>query len=322
MGCPLRMSRVDLQLITDNDMYNCVENSIRGRISMVSTRHAQANNPSFPYTFDASLPRQDLIYLYGWAMSQFLPTHGFRFLQQEEISTLRLQDLSDDDEDGYILEVDIHYPTSLHNHHDDYPLAPESLVIDCSMYSPTQQPVFPDSAPQKKFTPNFQEKVKYAVHYCNLKLYLQLGLVVTKVHRVLAFKQSPLGIAELVNDAGLSRKRVAKPTFCRGKPITDCLTIIQSKVATLTLNHPIYVGFTVLELSKLHMYDFQYNHMKVKYAHAHQLRLFFTDTDSLAYAVQTDDIYKVMATDVADRYDFSEYPLYLTEKHFDSSKTS
>ena len=71
-------------------------------------------------------------------MSQFLPTHG-----------LRLQDLSDYDEEGYILEVDLHYPTSLRNKHDDYPLAPESLVIDRNMYSPTQQSVFPESAPQK-----------------------------------------------------------------------------------------------------------------------------------------------------------------------------
>ena len=49
--------------------------------------------------------------------------------------------------------------------------------------------------------------------------------------------------------------------------------------------------------------------MKLKYPHTNQLRLLFTDTDSLAYAVQTDDIYKDMATDTADRYNFSEYPL-------------
>ena len=74
---------------------------------------------------------------------------------------------------------------------------------------------------------------------------------------------------ELVTDACLLRKRVDKPTFYRVKPIADCLTVIQCKVATLVLNRPIYVGFTMLELSKLHMYDFHYNHMKVKYPHQH-----------------------------------------------------
>ena len=133
------------------------------------------------------------------------------------------------------------------------------------MYSPTQQSAFPESAPQTKLTPNLHDKVKYVVHYRNLKLFIQLGLVVTKVHRVLAFKQSPslktcidfntrhrslagnsflkdffklmnnivLGKTqenlrnrvhvELVTDARLLRKRVGKPTFYRGKPITDCL---------------------------------------------------------------------------------------------------
>ena len=135
----LRMSRVDLQLVTDVDMFHFAENSIRGGISMISTRHAQSNSHSFPDTYDSSLPNQNLIYLdannlYVWAMYQYQPTHGFRFLQQDGISTL-LQELSDDAEDGYIFEVDLHYPTHLHDRRDDYPLAPESLVIDRSMYS-------------------------------------------------------------------------------------------------------------------------------------------------------------------------------------------
>ena len=84
--------------------------------------------------------------------------------------------------------MDLHYPTRLHDRNDDYPLAPESLVIDRSMYSSTKQAVFPESAPQRKLTPNLLDKVKYILHYRNLKVYLQLGLVVTKV---LTFKQSP-----------------------------------------------------------------------------------------------------------------------------------
>ena len=59
----LRISRVDLQLITNGDMYHFVENSIGGRISMISTCHAQANSPSFPDKYDSSLPNQNLIYM-------------------------------------------------------------------------------------------------------------------------------------------------------------------------------------------------------------------------------------------------------------------
>ena len=53
------MPRVDLELITDENMYNFVENSIRGEISMISTRHAQANNSSFPATYDDNLPQPE-----------------------------------------------------------------------------------------------------------------------------------------------------------------------------------------------------------------------------------------------------------------------
>ena len=201
------------------------------------------------------------------------------------------------------------------------------------MYSPAQRAVFPDTASQRKLTTNLRDKVKYVVHYRNLKLYLQLGLVVTRIHRVLTFKQSWLktyidfntrqrslagsnflkDLCTLMNNSvfgktqGNLRKRVQVELITdAGNPITDCLTVVQCKVATLTLNRPIYVGFSVLELSKLHMYDFHYNHMRVKYPG--QLRLLFTDTDSLAYAVQTDGIYRYMTEDAANHYDFSEYP--------------
>ena len=86
------MSRVDLELITDKNIYHMVENSIRGGISMITTRHAKANNPSVP-SYNAGLPRQDLIYLdannlYGHPTSQYLPTGGFRLLPHDEIELL------------------------------------------------------------------------------------------------------------------------------------------------------------------------------------------------------------------------------------------
>ena len=110
---------------------------------------------------------------------------------------------------------------------------------------------------------------------------------------------------ELITDVSILRKRVAKPKLCRCNPVTDCPTAIQYTVATLTLNRPIYVGFSVPDLSKLPMYNFHYNHVCVKYPHHGQLRLLFTDTDSLAYAVQTEDIYRDMEEDAATHYVFS-----------------
>ena len=56
------------------------------------------------------------------------------------------------------------------------------------------------------------------------------------------------------------------------------------------------------------MYSFHYNHMKAKYPFANELKLLFTDTDSLAYAVKTDSIYEYMVVDADAKYDFSEYP--------------
>ena len=251
----LRMSRVDLHLISDKDMYHFVENSIRGGISMISTRHAQANNPSFPATYNASLPRQDLIYLdannlYGWAMLQSLPTHGFRFLSEEEISALVLKDIPDDVDVGYILELDLHYPTSLHSRHGDYPLAPESLVSDRSMYSSTTtatkvyRMLAFNQSPCLKTYIYFNTRQGTLAENCSfLKDYFTLkdNIVFGKTHENPRKRVN----VELVTD------------FCRGKLITDCSTVVQTTLATLPLNRPIYVESTVLELSKLHMYDFQ-----------------------------------------------------------------
>jgi hypothetical protein len=60
--------------------------------------------------------------------------------------------------------------------------------------------------------------------------------------------------------------------------------------AKVTLNKPIYIGFTVLGVSKLLMFDFHYNVIAKRYGK--NARLLFTDTDSLCYHLVTDDVYK------------------------------
>jgi len=358
----LKKSKVKLELITDVDMYSFIENAIRGGISMISNRYARSNNKYNTYFKENSEEQKShLLYLdannlYGWSMIQCLPTGGFKFLTDEEIVLTfpiddinnRLSSLSDNAECGYIFEVDLEYPTKLHDYHNDYPLAPETLEISNDMLSPFQKETFPDGPPQLKLTPNLKNKSRYVVHYRNLKLYTELGLVVTKVHRVLKFKQSPwlesyinfntqqrsLSTSifekdffklmnnsvfgktqenlrkrinvELITDEKILKKRVANPGFKCGNIITEDLTIVQSRITTLVLNRPIYIGFTVLDLSKLHMYDFHYNYIKLKYPDE-KSKLMFTDTDSLTYLIKTDDVYEDMLND-NHLFDFSDYP--------------
>ena len=182
------------------------------------------------------------------------------------------------------------------------------------------------------------------LHYRNLKYYLEKGMELDKIHRVLTFKQSPwlkkyvdyntncraranspferdfyklmnnsvFGKTqenlrnrvnvEIITDRPVALKRIAKPNFERSQTIRDDLVVIQCKVVKLTLNKPLYVGFTVFDLSKLLMYEFHYDEMKARYD---DINLCFTDTDSLLYEIKTPDIYADIRDN--DKYDFSEY---------------
>ena len=105
------------------------------------------------------------------------------------------------------------------------------------------------------------------------------------------------------------KKLLAKPTFKSFSIINENLCAVNTLKINLTLNRPIYVGFTVLDNSKILMYDFHYNHMKKVYDD--KVKLLFTDTDSLCYIIETDDIYHDM-NDYSHLFDTSNYK----EDHF------
>ena len=352
----LKMTGVNLELLTDIDMHLFIERGLRGGISMISHRFAKANN-KYLSNYNPTLPSSYAIYLdannlYGWAMSQALPTHGFQWLSEEEIRKLDISQVTDDANVGYILEVDLEYPSSLHDLHNDYPLAPEKLQITKDMLSPYAKSLLEElhlsEVSVEKLVPNLHNKTKYVVHYRNLKLYQALGLKVVKIHRVMAFHQSlwlksyidfntekrklakndfEKNFFKLMNNAVFGktmenlRKRVdvklvnnekrlkkltSMPNFHAFKIFNDDLAAIQMRKTKLYLNRPIYVGFSILEISKILMYDFHYNYIKPKYGE--KAKLLFTDTDSLSYIIQTDDIYADMKQD-SFFFDFSDYPV-------------
>ena len=110
---------------------------------------------------------------------------------------------------------------------------------------------------------------------------------------------------KLVNDVKQLKKLTASPSFDHFRFFTNELVAVNMKKPTLYLNRPIYVGFAILDLSKVLMYDFHYNYIKAKYGE--KATLLFTDTDSLCYNIQTEDIYRDMQEE-ADLFDTSEYP--------------
>ena len=121
-------------------------------------------------------------------MSEYLPYGEFNWLKNvDEFNVMSIDEKSDT---GYFLEVDLEYSDELH----DYPLAPEKFAVSNNMLSKYCKKIADTYKIKvghvKKFISNLGNKTKYVLHYRYLQLYLSLGMKLTKIHRVLKFKQS------------------------------------------------------------------------------------------------------------------------------------
>ena len=325
----LKLTEIKLELLTDLDMLLMIEKGVRGGVSMISNRHGQANNKYMGEEFDETKPSKFITYLdannlYGYAMSKKLPTGGFKWMTKKELENWRSY--------ACILEVDLEYCKELHDLHNDYPLAPERLMIN----------------KVEKLIPNLNDKKKYVIHYESLKQYESLGLKITHIHRGIKFEESDwmkqyidlntrlraeaknefeedffklmnnsvygktienlrkrVDIS-LVNSEKKAKRLTSKPNFKKCTIFSENFCAIEMRKTQIYFNKPIYLGMCILDLSKTLMYDFHYNYIKPKYDE--KAKLLFTDTDSLAYEIQTEDFYRDISSDVEAKFDTSKFP--------------
>ncbi|XP_072034592.1 uncharacterized protein [Amphiura filiformis] len=110
----------------------------------------------------------------------------------------------------------------------------------------------------------------------------------------------------LVTSEAEARKLTSKPNYDRYTIFDENLVAVHMKKIKLYFNKPIYLGMSILDISKTKMYDFHYNYIKRKYGG--RAKLCMTDTDSLTYEIQTEDFYTDISDDVKKLFDTSNYP--------------
>jgi hypothetical protein len=306
-----------IPIVEDEEMINFIAKSIRGGLHDTPKRKAKANNihvenynDQDQQTFIVSL---NLNNAYGWAMSQNLPWDNFRWVDENQYPDVK--NLDENDETGYIFEVDLKYPNKLHDAHSDLPF--------CCVHSTE-----PD---EPRLAVNLYDKKNYVILDQNLKQCLNHGLKLIKIHRVLQFtkkrwlKKYVFHNTTLRNKAQDSLERnfyKMLNIYIYGKLKERCDQYRYTKVITtaedlrefnpnVRINkdvglveeisegtkseRSIFAMFTVLELSKMRMYQFHYDVMVKKYGKS--VKLLHFNVDNLIYEIETEDFYTDLKSD-------------------------
>ena len=332
----LKKTNIKLELLTDYDMLLMVEEGIRGGICHSIHRHAKANN-KYMENYDKNEESSYIQYLdannlYGWAMSQKLPVNGFKWVEDtSKINEEFIKIYHENNKKGYILEVDVKYSKKLHDSHSDLPFLPKRMKTDkckkliCNLQNKKKYVVHIKSLKQAL---NHELKLKkvYRIIKFNQKAWLKLYIDMNMELRKLAKDDFEKDLFKLMNNAVFGKtmenirkyrdiklvttdekgnKLVSEPNDHTVNYISEDLSIIEMNKTRVKMNKPIYLGLSILDISKILMYEFWYDYMKPDYGN--DVQLCYMDTNSFIMNIKTEDFYKDIANDVEKRFDKSNY---------------
>ena len=336
----LKKTNIELELLTDYDMLLIVEEGIRGGICHSIHRYAKANHKymkNYNNNEESSyIQYLDANNLYGWAMSKKLPVNGFKWIDNSEtaehvINEEFVKNYNENDNKGSILEVDVKYPKRLHELHSDLPFLSERMKIDkcnkliCNLFNKKKYVTHINSLKQALNHGLRLKKIHRIIEF-NQEAWLKPYIDMNTELRKSAKNDFEKDLFKLMNNSVFGKtmenirkhrdiklvttdkkrsKLVSEPNYHTINLISEDLSIIEMKKAKVKMNKPIYLGLSILEISKILMYEFWYDYMKPKYND--NVKLCDMDTDSFIMNIKTNDFYEDIAHDVGNRFDTSNY---------------
>ncbi|XP_023311299.1 uncharacterized protein LOC111691962 [Anoplophora glabripennis] len=339
----LHSTGVELELLTDIDSVHFFRRGIRGGVAQCSKRKAVANNKFIP-NYDPLKPTSYIMYLdatnlYGAAMKQPLPTGGFRWVEKDEIENFNVSDINDDAHKGYVLEVDLQYPAHLHDIHNDLPLGPESMIPPNSKTAK----LIPNLNDKYKYVIHYRNLKQYLKYGLKLKKihrvlefsqstwlgsYIDLNtrlrnasknefekdLFKLMVNSIFGKTMENVDKRQNIKLCSCweskkgsigARALIALPHFKSCSIFDENLVAVQLQKLKVVYDKPLYVGFSILDISKTIIYDFLYDYIKPIYGD--KATVLYTDTDSLILELFTENVYEDIRQNIG-YFDTSNFP--------------